>query len=116
MAFSKGDHAVYTQGGVDQLVQVVANERDGKVQIKNKGTFSPCPVANLARPFVLADPKGKHVDSGGPIFVQPDGQTTDDLKKAMIFKSPEDAEKFREGHTGIPYFQPTPFDDFVTSS
>lgn len=88
MKFSKGDHAVMTQGGADQLIQIVSEESDGNVQVKSKGTYSTCPVTDLVKPYVLTDPQEKDVDSGGPIFVQPDGQTTDDLEKAIIFKSP----------------------------
>jgi hypothetical protein len=115
MPFLKGDHAIMTQLGADQLVEIFAVESDAMAMIKNKGAFSPCPLGDLVKPYVLTDPQGKNVDSGGPIFVQPDGQTTGDLDTAKLFKSPKDAEEFRDRSTGIPYFVPRPYDDFVTT-
>lgn len=106
MSIEQGDKLIMTQHGVEQVVEAMTGESDGMVQIKNKGTHSPCPKGDLHEPWVLADPSGKHLDTGGPIYVKPDGQTTGDKDEAKLFKGPEEAEKFRDNQTGIPYFQP----------
>tara|TARA_R110002124_G_scaffold85197_6_gene221198 strand:- start:18307 stop:18654 length:348 start_codon:yes stop_codon:yes gene_type:complete len=114
MTFKKNDYALMTQYDTDQLVQILTEEDDGNVQIKNKGTYSPCPVEYLCLPWVLTDPDGEDVDSKGPIFVKPDGQTTNKLEEAQLFRSPESAEEFRDQHTRIGYFIPKPYNDFVS--
>lgn len=52
--------------------------------------------------WVLTDPNL----GGKPIYIKPDGQATEDPKEAKLFKDDEAARKFRDGHTGIPYFEP----------
>lgn len=56
------------------------------------------------RDYVLKDPDND-------IYIQPDGQPTCDKKKAKLFKDPDEAKKFRDGHKGIPYFEPEKYDD-----
>ena len=111
MAIERGDTLIMTQHGIEQVVEAVTGVVDGQVQIKNKGTFSPCPVQDLYEPYVLTDPDGQGLDAGGPIFVKPDGQTTEDPKEAKLFTDPAEAEKFRDKHTGIPYFVPRKLKD-----
>jgi hypothetical protein len=106
MAIKAGDILIMSQYGVEETVEAVTGDDGGVVQIKNKGAFAPCPVQHLHEPYVLKDPQGKGLDNGGPIYVKPNGQTTEDFKEAKLFKSPDEAERFRESHSGIGYFVP----------
>jgi hypothetical protein len=106
MSIEQGDKLIMMQHGVEQVVEAMTGESDGMVQIRNKGTYSPCPAGDLHEPWVLVDPSGKHLGTGGPIYVKPDGQTTGGKDEAKLFKNPEEAGKFRNSHTGILYLQP----------
>jgi len=114
MAITIGDPLLMSQSGIEQKVEAVSGPNEGLVQIKNKGTFSPCPVGDLSEPWVLTDPDGQGLDTGEPIYVAPDGQTTEDPKEAKWFKNEDDAEEFRDDHTGIPYFVPKRVKDCLT--
>ncbi len=64
--------------------------------------------------WILIDPSGKHLDTGGPIFVKPDGLTTGDRNMADIFPS-EDAAKKRSAQLSPPdYFVPRRLSDYST--
>jgi hypothetical protein len=102
MAFKKGDMLVMSQHGVDILVQAIADESDNLVMIKQKGAVMPCPIGDLSS----WDEWRVLVDPDNPIYVKPDGQTTKKKDEAKLFPTDKEAEAFRNGHTGIPYFVP----------
>lgn len=111
MAIEIGDTLLMTQYGVENVVEACSPPDAGLVQIKSKGVHSPCPVGDLHEPWILHDPDKGNLKDGGPIYVKPDGQMTDDKKEAKLFRSPDDAEAFRDGFTGIPYFKPAKYKD-----
>ena len=110
MAIERGDILIMSQNGIDQVVVAQTGVVDGMVQIKNKGTHSPCPAHHLYEVVVLTDPTDNGLD-GKPIYIKPDGQATSDPEEAKLFKSPEEAEEFRKSKSGIPYFVPKKLKD-----
>ena len=108
MPIQKGDSVILTQSGKEIKAVAASSVTDGSLQIKMNGAFSTVSVHDVRsnEPFVLTDPTGNSPSTGKPNLVRPDGQITDEKNDAAIFHGEEEAEKFRDSHSGIPYFVP----------
>lgn len=113
MSIERGDILIMTQHGIRHVVEATSGLHDGIVQIKNQDTFSPCPVQDLSEPCVLVDPSGKGIETGGHIFADSDGKTTEDRASARLFKNSDEAIRFRKDYAGLAYFVPKQLKDCV---
>ena len=104
MPIQRGDVLIMSLDGVEHAVVAMTVAFQGFVQVKNGGTYCSCPEDNLHEPYVLTDPDGRGVNSGGAIFVQPNGQTTEDRRTAKLFKTLTEAVQFRNDRSGVPTF------------
>jgi hypothetical protein len=111
MSIKIGDILIMTQDGVERNVEAMSGEHNGCVQIKSNGTYSTCSVHDLLDPYVLVDPSGKGVKSGGVIYITPEAQATEDRQEAKLFRSQGEAIAFRDSHSGVGYFMPRKLND-----
>ena len=108
MPIQRGDSVILKQSAREMVAVAASGVTDGSLQIKMNGAFSTVSVHDVRsnEPFVLTDPTGNSSSNGKPNLVRPDGQITDEKNDAAIFHGEEEAEKFRDSHSGIPYFVP----------
>ena len=111
MPIQRGDVLILSLDGVEHTVVAMTAAFQGFVQVRNASTYCPCPEDKLHEPYVPTDPDGRGLHSGGAIFVQPNGQTTEDRRTAKLFKTLTEAVQFRNNHSGIPTFMPKKLKD-----
>jgi hypothetical protein len=108
MPIKKGERVVVSVSGSDVIAEAASDEKDGSLEIKYKKTFSTVNAkdARLLESWVLVDPTGKHLDTGGPIYADPKGGTTGDKNQAKVSPSKKAAEEFRDSHGNLSTFVP----------